>query len=174
MMTKVADGEFVWYGNCFTQQTSSGSQGFKAVVNRTTPGNWLGDIWSLRATVDNEEVSDGNTYNALYLQGSASDNKWRLKKDEDGYYKVTFFTSDVNNVTMRLDKVLGTFADLVSLSSDYEGAVLTPTFDPSVTTYNCVLMKGTTSVKPTVSTYLHNPVSGAGIVDVSSGTCFYH
>ncbi|OQB29057.1 MAG: Cadherin-like beta sandwich domain protein [Bacteroidetes bacterium ADurb.Bin174] len=170
MMTKVADGQFVWYGKLLHQQTSSGSQGFKAVVNRTTPGNWLGDIWSLRATAADVEVSDGNTYNALYLQGSASDFKWRLKQGEDGYYKVTFFTSDVNNVTMRLDRVLGTFADLVSLSVDYEGAILTPAFDPSVTTYSCVLMKGTTSVKPTVSTYLHNPASGTGTVDVSSGT----
>ena len=78
MFTKVADGEFAWYGKLYYNQTGSGNQGFKVVVNRTSPGNWLGDVWSLRATSGDLEVSDGNTYSTLYLQGNSNDNKAKM------------------------------------------------------------------------------------------------
>ncbi len=172
MFTQKAEGEFFWIGylNHSNPDAPSGSQGFKCKVNTTGQGNeWFEGIWSLRASVkDDEEVYDGSTHNVDYSeQTAATDFKWRVKQGEDGYYKITYYTSDVYNVTMKVEKV-DDFADLISLS--VMGAELKPAFDPAVTEYTCELIKGTKSVKPTVEAFSATSVSGDDEVDVSNGS----
>ncbi len=181
MLIKVAEGEFAWIGYLYHNQFpgQSNSMGFKFKVNNTGQGNdWLNvGVYSLRAVSDHDhlEVSAGNSYDVDYSQQKDSyDYKWRLKQGEDDYYRITIFTSDVENVTMKLEKADADFADLVSLSVEIpltaEVAALTPAFDPAITEYTCELMKGTLSVKPKVMAFTGTPVSGNEAVDVSNGS----
>lgn len=109
-LQSLSGGIFVWEGNLnyLNPNASSGSQGFKFVVNAhletDVDTDWNPKWCFMSVNNDNEEVSEGNTYAVRYQQGTSSDWKWRLKQGEDGFYRITINASDVDNITMTLDK----------------------------------------------------------------------
>jgi uncharacterized repeat protein (TIGR02543 family) len=109
-LQSLGDGIFVWEGNLnyVNPNATSGSQGFKFVVNAHletgVDTDWNPKWCFMSVNSSDEEVSEGNTYAVRYQQGTANDWKWRLKQNEDGFYRITIDASDIDNITMTLDK----------------------------------------------------------------------
>ncbi|MDR0431607.1 MAG: cadherin-like beta sandwich domain-containing protein [Tannerellaceae bacterium] len=195
---QVSDGVFVWIGKLTYAGTGNEgqNQSFKFYVNQRE--NEPVDKYQLLALTADEgpeglkyaTVEDGGTYDVVYVDKETeayTDNKWRIKNGEDGYYKITFNVLDPTSITMSLASVDETYANLGSLSMEGEGLTLYAVrgggdeiegFDPDVYEYNCYIPENDTYAGVTYFGYRNTTVAFNGsptensytyLIDVSDG-----
>jgi hypothetical protein len=178
-LTYVGNGDFVYYGYFYDVNPSITGNGFKISVNRhiTAASDWNSAAYTaLVAPVAQTPVSAGGNYGCLYVGAGQTDTKWILASDAtdgtnpagEGWFKVTVHTSDLEDVNFDFDSASGSFADLAGIL--ITGGVLTPAFDPSVTTYTCTLPATATKIKPAVFSYYNTAVTGTDEVILDNGT----
>jgi hypothetical protein len=153
-----SEGIFTWVGTLYYNFTNNEgvNQSFKAYVNNELGGT-LNQEYQFNALTADDGVSpnyfhtvqDGGTYPVTYSQKGSdvyrADYKWRINSGGDGYYKIKFNVLDQSDITMSLQKVDVTYANLGSLSVDgfpiyaVRGGEESEGFDPEVYEYNCYI-----------------------------------
>lgn len=179
-LTYIGNGDFVYYGYFYDVNPSITGNGFKISVNRhiVNSGDWNSNAYTaLVAPVAQTPVSPGNKYDCLYVGTGQTDTKWILAADAapagesgsaEGWFKITVHTADLENVNFDFETASGSFADLAGIL--ITGGVLTPAFDPSITTYTCTLPATATKIKPTISSYYNTSVAGTDEVILDGGS----